>query len=171
MEFRADSATAPAVTLTGSALAFAQLSRPGGGRAYAKISISGDAELGRELQQILMQLDIDWEEGVARILGDATARQAGNVARGLAGWAARAAELTRVNATDFLTEEKRLVVGDAAMTRFAGAVHHTRADVDRLTLRVARLQKIMGRENTKTRAVDEAREIQPPPSPHNPPPD
>ncbi len=149
----------PLVTLSGSALAFARLGRVGLGGGDApgdavgdalrdgRVTVRGDAELAQALHKILGELDLDWEELLSRYIGDSPARKVGNVVRGLADWMAKSinhtTDLTRQNTADYLTEEKRVLVTELAMQRFDQAVNRTRADVDRLTRRVQRLERAL----------------------------
>lgn len=149
IEFRRG-AEAADVTLSGSVSAFVRLGRAaGGGSPEDRVAVHGDAELGQALQKILGQLDIDWEELLSRYVGDTPARKLGNAARGLAGWAEKSLDLARENTADYLREEKRILVTNPAMERFDQALNRTRADVDRLTRRVERLQRAMG-QNTQS---------------------
>ena len=48
-----------------------------------KISISGDIGLGQTIKKIFDDMQIDWEEPIAKVLGDTAAHQIGNIARGI----------------------------------------------------------------------------------------
>ncbi len=153
MEFcrNVDESTAPPdVTLRGPASAFARFGR-GGDLKLNRLTIDGDAELAQALQKILGQLDLDWEELLSRYFGDTPARKFANAARGLAGWAEKSLDLTRENTADYLREEKRILVTNPAMTRFDKTLNRTRADVDRLTKRIARLDDMMNTMQQKTK--------------------
>ena len=138
IEFHRSVEAAPDVTLSGSAFAFARLGR-GGNLSGGRITIYGDAELGQALQKILVQLDLDWEELLSRYVGDTPARKIANVARELVDWAGKSLDLSGENAADYLREEKRILVTNPAMERFTETLDRTRADVDRLTRRIERI--------------------------------
>ncbi len=142
LTFRREVESPPDVTLSGSALALAALARSGAGGA---VSVRGDAELGQSLRKILAELDLDWEELLSRHIGDTPARKAGNLLRRLTGWAEDSLDLTRANAADYLTEEKRLLATGLAVERFDQSLDRTRADVDRLERRVQRLARVLAR--------------------------
>lgn len=139
----------PDVTISGSAFALANLARAGGdtgggdNAAHEKprVTVRGDAEAGQAFRKIIADFDLDWEELLARAIGDTPARIAGNALRRFGGWAEESFDLARENAADYLTEEKRVLVTDAALRRFARAVDQTRADVDRLAQRVQRIKR------------------------------
>src|SRR5579863_9314536 len=74
----------PDVTLSGGVVNLVRLLRAG---AAGEIAMEGDAEVARQLGRALSRLRIDWEEGLARALGDVPAHKMGNVIRTLAIWA------------------------------------------------------------------------------------
>ena len=132
----------PDVTLTGPLSAFIRLARPDSQSnlsADVQISMQGDAEAGQAFGKVLSQLDIDWEEGLSRLVGDIPARKTGNVLRDLNDWATESVELSRTNAAEYLQEEKRLLVTHLAHERFCNDVNDLRADVDRIEQRILRL--------------------------------
>ena len=132
------------VTLEGSIFAFARMSGKGAAsRALAdgQVRMQGDAEAGQALQKILARFDFDWEELIAQKIGDTPARKVGNALRASFEWATNSVELSRQNAADYLTEERRLIVSKVAMERLAEEVNQLRADTDRLEARVERLKQ------------------------------
>ena len=126
------------VTISGSVVAFAQLA--GGGRRLHNLTIHGDAELAQQMQKILRRLDLDWEELLARRIGDAPARTLSGAARGLADYAADTAALARENVADYLREEKPIAVATETLEEFARQINDLRAATDRLAQRIARLR-------------------------------
>ena len=147
----------PDVTLTGPLSAFIRLSRPdsqGNLSANSQISMHGDAEAGQAFGKVLSQLDIDWEEGLSRFVGDTSARKIGNVVRDLSDWATESMDLSRTNAAEYLQEEKRLLVTDLARERFRNDVNALRADVDRIEQRILRLMALKDRSSAENRRED-----------------
>jgi len=140
-----ESETSPDVTLSGSAMAFAKLSGRGAttGKTSVfgdgQITMEGDAEAGQALQRALSRFDLDWEELVARVIGDLPARKVGNAARGFGQWADKTAGYTRTNFSDFLTEEARVMASKVAMQRLEREVSALRSDTDRLGQRIDKL--------------------------------
>jgi len=132
----------PDVTLTGPLSAFIRLVRPesqGNLSANSQINMQGDAEVGQAFGKVLSQLDIDWEEGLSRLVGDTPARKTGNILRDLNDWAAESVDLSRTDAAEYLQEEKRLLTTNLAHERFCSDVNNLRADVDRIEQRIIRL--------------------------------
>ena len=104
------------------------------------VEMEGDTHLGRQLQQILDGLDIDWEEQLSRLTGDVVARQIGNAVRGFAQWGLNTAETLGHDVAEYLQEESRDLVVQAELTPFLDRVDTLRSDVDRLAQRIARLK-------------------------------
>ncbi len=132
----------PDVTLTGPMSTFLRLARQGSASRVltdGQVIMQGDVEAGQRLQRILARFDFDWEELIARRLGDLPARQLGNVVRGISRWAGEMADLSRENVADLLTEEQQLAVSPSALRRLTNEVARLREDTDRLAQRLDRL--------------------------------
>ena len=138
----AESDIPPTVTISGSLPAFARLAGADPGvLSEGQVTMQGDAEAGQVLQRLLARFDFDWEELLARQLGDLPARKFGNLVRGASGWARESAELGQENIIDYLTEERQLLASGEAMARLEQGVSALRADTDRLSARVDRLSR------------------------------
>ena len=140
---------APDVTLRGTLFAFAQFASrelrahsPGDAARNAQIEIQGNAELMQALQSILMQLDLDWEELLAMNIGDGAARKVNRAMRAAAQCGGETFALARENLADYVVEEKRVIADESALQVFTAEVDRARADVDRVTRRVARLESL-----------------------------
>lgn len=105
------------------------------------VEMEGDTHLGRQVQQLLDGLDIDWEEQLSRLTGDVVARQIGNVVRGFAQWGLNTAETLGRDVAEYLQEESRDLVVQAELNLFLDRVDTLRSDVDRLAQRVAHLKR------------------------------
>ena len=130
-----DPGTEPDVTLTGSALDFMEMGLSGkSGNVVrdGRIHMTGDVETGQAFQRALSQLDLDWEEVLARYIGDSPARKAGVVMRELGLWAQQSVDLTTRNVADVLTEESQILATRPALDRFERNLSTVRGDVDRL---------------------------------------
>ncbi len=137
----------PDVTLTGRLPAFARLSLGAQPGLFfsGDLSISGDVELGHRFQRVLEGLDIDWEEQLSRVVGDVAAHALGNMARDARAWARQAAATLGQDVAEYLTEERRDLAPRQVVEPFLQAVDTLRADVDRLTQRIERLQRTRDR--------------------------
>jgi ubiquinone biosynthesis protein UbiJ len=103
------------------------------------VRIEGDVEVAQQIQNLLKSVDIDWEEQLAGVTGDAIAHQAGRAARNLRAWFTRSASHLEQDIGEYLKEESRNLPARDEVDRFLSAVDTLRSDVDRLEARVKRL--------------------------------
>ena len=132
----------PDVTLRGAPLSLLRLglSRRPAGLFGSHVTIDGDVALGRRLQRIIDELDIDWEEQLSHLLGDSVAHQLGVLARAAGHWGRKAADTLGLNAAEYFQEERRDLVSKAELAPFLDGVDDLRCAVDRLEQRIRRLQ-------------------------------
>jgi ubiquinone biosynthesis accessory factor UbiJ len=132
----------PDTLLSGSPLALAELGL-GGDRERALFSgaveIHGDTASGQRFQQILEAMDIDWEEHLARLIGDVAAHQAARLAREGQQYLRGSADTLRQDLGEYLTEESRLLPARIEVENFLADIDRLRMDTDRLEARVLRL--------------------------------
>ncbi|MDD3518946.1 MAG: SCP2 sterol-binding domain-containing protein [Chromatiales bacterium] len=132
----------PDTLIRGAPFDLMRLGLAGGeGIPDAGVEVHGDARLGQHFRDLLARADIDWEEIAARVVGDLTAHKAGNLLRGLAGWAQRAGQGLREDGTEYLQEESGLLPTPSEVTQFLDEVDRLRGDVDRVEARIARLER------------------------------
>ena len=105
------------------------------------VTIRGDAELGRQVNALLDELDIDWEEQLSRLVGDVVAHEIGSRARAFGDWARQTLETLTEDGREYLLEESQLLVSRAELEPFLAAVDVLRDDVERLDKRIARLEQ------------------------------
>lgn len=129
----------PSVRIQGAPLALARQWR--GQRPAGDIVIEGDAAVGREFQTALARLDIDWEEQLSRLVGDAAAHQTGRFWRELQAWSRRTGDVLRRDGREYLQHELRVLPPRPAVEQFLSAVDTLREDVDRLAARIERLRR------------------------------
>ncbi|MEX0732621.1 MAG: SCP2 sterol-binding domain-containing protein [Aquisalimonadaceae bacterium] len=130
----------PDATVTGSAGALLALARDPeqGGEA---VEFSGDLGLVRDLRGLLAKADLDWEEQIARVLGDIPAHQLGNAARGFFSWLGATRQATESGIAEYLTEESRQLPTAVEVDQFLSDIDRLRQDADRLTARVKLLER------------------------------
>ena len=137
----------PDCTLEGSPLDLARAGdREAGPRQLfsGRVAIGGDTELGHRFGEILAGLEIDWEEALARIVGDPLAHEVGVAVRRATRWGSRTREVLASDLGEYLTEEARLVPSPDEATEFVQAVDRIRDDLERLAARVERLERRLG---------------------------
>jgi len=130
------------VSVSGSPAALLSLLREGEGLpAGSGVSVNGDVGLLAVLGQALRRLRPDWEEPIARVLGDEIGHP---VARGLAHLATgarRAVRSLEADVVEYLREESGALVGSERLRAFADDVDTVRDAVERLEKRVDRLER------------------------------
>lgn len=133
----------PDLVITGTPLALARLGlSPGASRDVfvSEVKFEGDIETGRHFQALMKAIDMDWEEQLSHLVGDVAAHQIGNAVRSLSGWVARTTKTLHLDMAEYLQQESRDLPCKEEVEPFLAAVDTLRADVERLELRVKRLQ-------------------------------
>ena len=125
-------------TLKGSALALLKMSMSKDVAAMmlkGEVAIEGDVRLGRSFKKILAEMDIDWEEYVARIFGDAPAHHLLNVTKKIMSWGRQAGNDVAADVSEYLQEESRDVVSKPELEMFYENVDALRNRLDRFQAR------------------------------------
>jgi ubiquinone biosynthesis protein UbiJ len=137
----------PDVTLRGAPFSLLRLALAADGeRLLLDGSVTAQGEVGvlTDLRRALSSFTVDWEEELARRVGDVPAHQIGNQARALGDWLARLRGTLALDLREYLWEEVRLVPRPEAVEEFLRDVDTLRDDVERLAKRVERLAKRIG---------------------------
>ena len=111
------------------------------------VTIVGDVEFGQAIQDILGQIDIDWEELLSKVVGDIAAHQVGRGVRGLMNWTENAADSLQQDLAELLQHETRLLPQREDIESFLDDVDAVRADFERLELRLSRFEQRMNNNN------------------------
>lgn len=140
----------PDTTLSGSPFALARLAAtPRGTPAPAlfsgEVTVRGDVELGRRVQDIFKRVDLDLEEHLSRLTGDVVAHQLGGWVRGLTAWGRQVKESLGRNTADYIQEEAGVAPTRGEVETFAAAVEAVREETDRLAARLRRLRDDLDR--------------------------
>ena len=105
------------------------------------MTLAGDIFFLQELQQIGLQLDIEWEQGLSVLVGDIAAQQIGQGVRSLWSFAKKAAEALLQNSGEFLREEAQLLPRPWQVEDFIEEVQELRSDIERFEARLTALQQ------------------------------
>lgn len=108
------------------------------------VRISGQVEVAQSFQRFFQQLDVDWEEHVARLLGDPVAHRLGGLARELRGWAGRLFDNGLTTGGEYLREERRWLPSAPAVAAWREDAATLRDDVARLEARLRLLEEKRG---------------------------
>lgn len=129
-------------TVAGTPFALAALlgGRADGRLAASGATISGDAEVAQGFEKLLRHARPEFEEELARLVGDVPARQAARAARGFLAWGRTVADTFARNVGEYLQEEGRDVPARAEVEQFYGEVDRVREDADRAEARLRLLE-------------------------------
>ena len=128
----------PTVRIRGTLLALIQQWR---GQPAGEITVEGDAATGRRFQTLLARLDIDWEERLSKVVGDAAAHQLGQIWHGFRSWGQQTSATLLRDGSEYLQQELRVLPSRPAVESFLSAVDVLREDADRLEARLVRLRR------------------------------
>jgi len=109
------------------------------------VSISGELQLVQKLTRLAKRANLDWEEPLSSLFGDSVAHELGRGIRGFAAWARSAGGTIAADMGEYLREERRLSPIRFETEDFATRVDEIRDDVERLAVRIARLEARVGR--------------------------
>ncbi len=115
-----------------------------------KVSLEGNAALAAELAFIARNLRPDPEEWLAPYLGDALAERAGQGLRASLAWSAQAGQRLASAGGEYLVHEARLLPAPEAVDSHCAAVDAMREGADRLTQRVARLERLLAQQGQRS---------------------
>jgi ubiquinone biosynthesis accessory factor UbiJ len=123
--------------ITGSLLALAQLGQKEIlNLKDSGVTVMGDLTLLADLQRLMKNLDIDWEEMLSQFTGDIIGHQAAQMIRAKFGWVKDRAQSAQRLTREFLTEELKTLPGKPELEDFYRQVDDTRLAVDRAAARV-----------------------------------
>jgi ubiquinone biosynthesis protein UbiJ len=128
--------------LSGSLMALLQLSTTEvHNLKYSGVTVAGDLGLLADLQALLKNLDIDWEDMVSQFTGDIIGHQTAELIRTKFGWVKDRARSAQRLTKEFLTEELRALPSKPELNDFYRQVDEVRLAVDRAAARVEQLVK------------------------------
>ena len=132
----------PDVVIEGSLITLARMAGSSGENAIrdGSLSLTGDAEMASQFQQLLKFAQPDIEEELAGVVGDVAAHRLGEIARGLGRWGRDARRTMSDNIREYLQEESRDAPSRYEVERFSADVSELRDDVARIEARLRRLQ-------------------------------
>lgn len=105
------------------------------------VAVSGNAEFAETLGFVLRNLRWDAEEDLSKVFGDIVARRMAMGFARFADWQKRAARNLAETTSDYLTEERQVLLRPGLAAGFAGDVDALRDDLARLEKRLERLER------------------------------
>jgi ubiquinone biosynthesis protein UbiJ len=146
--FTDDPELKPGTLLRGTPISLARLGLGRGNTAdklfSGAVEIDGDVETGQAFKSILDDIEIDWEEQLARYTGDTLAHQLGNAARRVDRWLQHGRLTMEKNLSEYLQEELRLVPTRIEIENLLEDIGRLGMDADRLEARLRRLLSARG---------------------------
>lgn len=103
------------------------------------IKFSGDAHTGIAMQQILSQLDIDWEEQLAQLIGDVPASLLSKGLQSIRNFGKDITSSLKRNTHEYIFHEAKCIPTKQELGDFYRDVSTLRHDVDRLEAKIRRL--------------------------------
>jgi ubiquinone biosynthesis protein UbiJ len=104
-----------------------------------EVEITGDTRLGHRFKNVFSQMDIDWSEPLANLVGDTLAYQIHQSGKKFGQWGKDTAKSVATSFSEYLQEESRDVVTETELKIFNDAVDKLRDDVDRLQAKIKSL--------------------------------
>lgn len=105
-----------------------------------EIQLTGDLQVAQAFESLLKQIDIDWEELLSRLTGDAIAYQLGSLTRDFIKWGKQSSNAFADDLRDYLQIEARYLPMPDEVEQFNSEVDELRAAVERFEMRVQRLE-------------------------------
>lgn len=106
-----------------------------------RVTIQGDASVAQQMQKILSELDIDWEEILSQYTGDVVAYQVSRHARSIEQWLRQSASSLLQTGSEYMHEEQHLTPTRVEFDRFQHKVTTLKEDVERCEARLRGLFK------------------------------
>lgn len=100
------------------------------------VKISGDTDTAQKFSRCLNEIDIDWEEHLSRLTGDAVAHQIGRFSSGLKQWFTERTDAVQANTADYLRDETEHLPHSWELDEFVEQVDDLRDRVESLELQI-----------------------------------
>lgn len=105
------------------------------------LQVMGDMEFGKQFKAFFLNLEIDYEEQLSKIVGDAIAYPTVQVLKTIKLWARQTLENFGQNVTNYVQTEMNWLVPNEELQLFFSDVDELRNDYARLEVRLKILQK------------------------------
>ena len=129
----------PALTVTLGPQAIISFAR-GPEHFVRSLEVLGDAKLAAEVMVLARHLRWDAEEALSSLFGDVAAHRLAQAARAFAAWQSVAVRRLAQSLSDYAVDETRILLAQADLEAFAGALARLRDAVARLEKRVEQLE-------------------------------
>ncbi|VVC76869.1 hypothetical protein AQUSIP_21960 [Aquicella siphonis] len=110
------------------------------------VVIEGNAELGQQVIELFDHLQIDWEEHLSRLIGDAPAYHAGRLMNRVQSWLKDTQDNLAMDINGYIHEEAKWLPAREALQDFFSEIDAIRMDVDRAEASILHLQSIISKK-------------------------
>lgn len=105
-----------------------------------EVSLQGSQEVAQGFHALFQQLDIDWEEALARVTGDLMAHEIGHLARSITAIGKQGWHKLQQDVAEYLHEKAEVSPYGFEMEVYITAVSQLRTDQERLEARIVQLK-------------------------------
>ncbi len=114
--------------------------------ANPQLSISGDVEFVQEIYYLFMGLDVNWQEPLSLLIGNAATGQLESAVSGFLSWTRESFATFNRNLDEYLHEEARLMPTQAEIELFSTKLDSLKLRIDRLSARREFLQEHLAKQ-------------------------
>lgn len=107
------------------------------------LTLSGNAELGQQVIALFDELEIDWEEYLSHLIGDAGAHQLSRVVSGVQQWLTNTQNILAQDINEYVHEEALWFPSREALQDFFSEIDTLRMDVDRAEAKIKRITALL----------------------------
>lgn len=104
-----------------------------------RVEISGDTRVSEQIREILINVDIDWEEHLSKITGDILAHQVGIHIRRIVNFGKFTLKTIRMNIRDYLQNESQVTPSSEEVESFIRSITDLQYSADRAESQALRL--------------------------------
>lgn len=105
------------------------------------LRVSGDMEFAKQFKEFFANINVDWEEQLARFFGDTIAYPMSHFLKIMSNWAKQSIESLGQNLTNYVQTERNWLVSRDELAIFLADIDDLRDDTERFQARLAILQK------------------------------
>ena len=127
-------------TISGSPMALLSMLKNPDALFEGSVTITGNMSNVRKLKSVMDNLDVDWEERVASVVGDTPAHQLFRLMGGVQRTVQSGVEGFTRQGSDYLKNRSDLAVSEEEIEGFCASVDDLRSQTDRLEARLAQLE-------------------------------
>ena len=131
---------APDTTISGSPMALLSMLKNPDALFEGTVTITGDISNVRKLKSVMDNLDVDWEERLAGLIGDTPAHQFFRMMGGVQRTVQTGVDGITQQGSDYLKSRNDLAVNEEEIEGFCASVDDLRSQTDRFEARLSKLE-------------------------------